>query len=55
MLDKGIVYRGDRPVFWSVQKQRVLNEEELQEASEIIDSVVMKLPIKKFGKKTKDI
>ena len=54
-LRKGIVFRGDRPIFWSVEGQRVLAEDEMIRSSEIIDCVIMKLPIKRFTKKTKNI
>jgi isoleucyl-tRNA synthetase len=54
-LRKGIVFRGDRPVYWSVQKQRVLGEEEMKDESEIIDCAIMKLPFKAFTDKSKQI
>lgn len=50
-----MVFRGDRPIFWSVNGQKVLAEEEMIKTSEIIDCVIMKLPIKKFSKKSKNI
>jgi isoleucyl-tRNA synthetase len=28
-IRKGMVFRGDQPVFWSVEKQRILGEEEM--------------------------
>jgi isoleucyl-tRNA synthetase len=35
LIKKGMVYRGDRPVFWSVQNQRVLAEDEITLKTEI--------------------
>ena len=54
-IRKGLVFRGDRPVFWSVENQRVLAEDEMELTHEIRDCVVMKLPIAKFGKKASNI
>ena len=55
LIKKGMIYRGDRPVFWSVQNQRVLAEDEITLKTEIRESLVLMLPIKKFGKKSKTI
>lgn len=54
-IRKGLVFRGDRPVFWSVENQRVLAEDEMELTHEVRDCVVMKLPIAKFGKKASNI
>ena len=55
LIRNKMVFRGDRPVFWSVKGQKVLAEDEMELTHEVRDCVVMKLPIKKFGKKSKNI
>ena len=50
-----MVFRGNRPVFWSVQNQKVMAESEMVSNTEIIDCVIMKLPIKSFGTKSKSL
>lgn len=52
---KGMIFRGDRPVFWSIDNQRVMGDDEMRKEHEVIDSVVLKLPIAKFGRKSKNI
>jgi len=54
-LHKGMVFRGDRPVFWSVSEQRVLGEDEMVPTHEVSDCSVLKLPVSRFGKKGKSI
>jgi isoleucyl-tRNA synthetase len=55
LIRKKMVYRGNRPVFWSIEKQRVLAEDEMVLENEILNCVVLKLPIVKFGKKSREI
>jgi isoleucyl-tRNA synthetase len=54
-MQKGMVTRSDRPVFWSVESQKVLAEDEMVRSTEIIDCVIMKLPITRFGKKAQHV
>lgn len=54
-VKKGLVFRGNRPIFWSVKLKRILAEDEMLKKSEIRDCLVMKLPIRNFGKKSKNI
>ena len=53
LFRKGIVSRGNRPVFWSVEKQKIMSDEEMVLQKELTDCAVMKLPIKRFGKKSR--
>lgn len=49
LIRKKLIYRGSRPVFWSVGKQRVLGEEEMQSESEVIDTMILMAPITRFA------
>lgn len=51
LIAQGHVFRGDRPVFWSIDNQRVMGEDEMELKTEVLDCVIAKLPIKTFGKK----
>ena len=54
-MKTGMVYWGDRPALWSVAEQKILAEEEFDYQKELIDCMIMKLPIKHFGKKADNI
>ena len=49
LMDKRMVTRGSRPVFWSVKQQRIMAEEDFIPVDELRDSIVTKLSIKSFG------
>jgi len=55
LLQKRLVERGSRPVFWSVGQQKILAEGEFTEENTITESIVTKMPIIKFGKNAKQI
>jgi isoleucyl-tRNA synthetase len=55
MLNKGLVYRGKRPVFWSADDQRVLAEEEIEEMTRLGNTHLVKFKIKKFGEANSDL
>lgn len=42
-------------MFWSVNEQKVLNEDEMVKKSESREAIIMKLPILEFGKKGKQM
>jgi len=55
MLDRGMVSRGSRPVFWSVNQQRILSEDDFSHEIALKDSLVTKMPIAHFGPKAEKI
>jgi isoleucyl-tRNA synthetase len=55
LIDRRLVLWSDRPVLWSTSLQRILAEEEIEQKSEIIHNIILKLPITKFGEKSKHI
>lgn len=55
LLSQDTIFRGERPVFWSVQNQRILAEDEMEPKSEMKDCAIMKLPVKRFAKKSHSI
>lgn len=55
MLSKGLVYRGERPVFWSAKDQRVLAEEEIEEMTKLGQAHLVKFKVKKFGEANSDL
>lgn len=46
---KGMVQAGQRPVYFSVQTQKILSEDEIVNMVELRDSVVMKAAMTNFG------
>jgi len=55
LMDKRMVSRGSRPVFWSVEQQRIMGEDDFVPVTELRDSIVAKLSIKSFGSKGEKI
>ena len=49
------VYRGARPVFWSVKEQRIVGEEEVEEKSELCTSYAVKFPIVAYHPKAEHL
>ncbi|CDW87946.1 isoleucyl-trna synthetase [Stylonychia lemnae] len=49
------IYRGGRTVFWSIDQQRIMDEHQVEEISEIRDCVIAKFPINSFGKQSDQI
>ena len=48
MLEKGLVYRDNRVVFWSAEEKRILDLEDLEQKSELNDCIVVKFPLTSF-------
>jgi hypothetical protein len=44
------IFLGSRAVFWSKTQQRIMDETQVEEATELIDCAVAKFPIVDFGK-----
>jgi len=55
LFRKKLIYRGSRAVFWSVEHQRIMDENSLEQFYEIIDCAIAKFPIRTFGKKSEKI
>jgi isoleucyl-tRNA synthetase len=55
LIDKGLVFRGNRPVFWSCKQQRVMAEDEMRQTSELNESIVFGMQIASFGEKAFDL
>jgi isoleucyl-tRNA synthetase len=49
LQEKGLIERGQRPVYWSVIEQKIVNEEELEPKVELRNSIVTKAKIANFG------
>lgn len=49
LQEKGLIERGQRPVYWSVDAQKIVNEEELEPKVELRNSIVNKAKIANFG------
>ncbi len=54
-FDRKMIERGSRPVFWSVNQQRIMSEDDFEERVAIKDSLVAKLKVSKFGPKAEKI
>ena len=52
LMRNNLIYRGSRAVFWSVENQRIMNENEIEETKEVRDCLISKFPIKSFGVKS---
>ncbi|CAI2363933.1 unnamed protein product [Moneuplotes crassus] len=55
LLNRNLVFRGGRPVFFSTKDQRVLAEEEIEEKAAIGPAYLVKFPIKTFGNESKSL
>lgn len=49
LYEKGIIYRDHRIVFWSANDHRILDFYELEERTELSDSLIVKFPVFKYS------
>jgi len=54
-LGKDMVYRGDRPVFWSTKDKRILAEEELEDMTKLGQAHLVEFEVKSFGESSEDL
>ena len=55
LCDKQMVARGSRPVFWSVNQQRILSEDDFIQLETLKPALVTALRVTKFGKRLEKI
>jgi isoleucyl-tRNA synthetase len=49
LLEKGAIYRDHRVVYWSANEQRILDYNEIEEKSELSDSIIVKFKVNKLA------
>ena len=54
-IKKRMVQPGERPVFWSLEQQKIMAEDEFDVEMTLKDSIVVKMDIASFGKKAEVI
>lgn len=55
LYEKGLIYRDYRKVLWSTETQRILGYEEIEEKSELNDSLIIKFPLIELSNDLKQI
>jgi isoleucyl-tRNA synthetase len=48
LLEKGLIYRDHRVIYWSANEQRILNHQDIDEKVELSDSIIVKFKVNKM-------
>ncbi len=49
LYERGLIYRDHRVVYWSANDHRILDFHEIEERTELSESIIVKIPVKTFS------